>query len=85
MRHNGHPENHPNTNLCWLLVILISVVPLLVRQIFFPEYPGPDDAFIHLAVINSIAKFNTWGINPGENINLSTSPLFTVIFSILCF
>jgi hypothetical protein len=63
------------------LLVLIALIPATVRLISFPDYPGSDDAFIHLSVIQNIASGNGWGINPGDPVNLSTSPLFTMVFS----
>lgn len=64
----------------WLVVILVASIPALLRLVFYPSYPGADDAFIHLAIIESLWREGVWGINPGTNVNLSTSPLFTFIF-----
>lgn len=67
----------------WLAVIAIALLPALVRVLSYADYPGADDAFIHVAVIESLWQTGTWGINPGENVNLSTSPLFTLFFAAL--
>ncbi len=66
-----------------LSLALVALIPAIVRLISFPDYPGSDDAYIHLSVIQNIASGNGWGINPGDPVNLSTSPLFTMVFSAL--
>ena len=64
-----------------LLICVIALLPLIIRLFYYPNYPGADDAFIHAAVIQMLCDHHTWGINPGEYVNMSTSPLFTVCFS----
>jgi hypothetical protein len=59
--------------------LCLSVLPALVRLVYFPGYLGTDDSFIHAAIIESLREGHGWGINPGEPVNLSTSPLFTLI------
>lgn len=70
----------PATITRWAPVVLIALIPIAIRLVFFSSYPGADDAFIHLAIINSLVETGTWGINPGDQVNLSTSPLFTAFF-----
>ena len=59
--------------------LCISALPALVRFVYYPGYLGTDDSFIHAAIIESLRTGNGWGINPGEPVNLSTSPLFTLL------
>ena len=66
--------------LRWVFLLVVAAVPWVVRTAFYHDYPGADDAFIHLAIIDSLRESGTWGINPGEPVNLSTSPLFTLVF-----
>lgn len=68
---------HPTPALAGAL--LLSAVPALMRAIYYPDYLGTDDSFIHAAIIENLAAGWGWGINPGEPVNLSTSPLFTLI------
>ncbi len=68
---------HPAAALA--VALLLSAVPALVRAVYYPDYPGTDDSFIHAAIIGNLAAGWGWGINPGEPVNLSTSPLFTLI------
>ena len=68
---------HPTPALAGAL--LLSAIPALVRALYYPDYPGTDDSFIHAAIIENLAAGWGWGINPGEPVNLSTSPLFTLI------
>lgn len=62
------------------MVAAISLVPVAVRLVWYPAYPGSDDAFIHASIIQNIRSGLGWGINPGENVFLTTSPLFTLAF-----
>ncbi len=66
-----------------VLVLVVALLPVLVRLVYYPKYPGTDDAFIHASIIEMIMNHHTWGINPGVNVNLSTSPLFTVFFAVV--
>jgi hypothetical protein len=68
----------------WNLPVLVaalclSALPAVVRLIYYPGYLGTDDSFIHAAIVESLRAGNGWGINPGEPVNLSTSPLFTLL------
>lgn len=67
----------------WLAVIIISLIPTVVKLMSYPRYPGSDDAFIHLTVVENIATNNTWGINVDQNVNMSTSPLYTILLTSL--
>ena len=60
---------------------LLALVPTLVKLVCYPAYPGSDDAFIHLTIVRNVTHGLGWGINPGEPINLSSSPLYTLIVS----
>lgn len=62
-----------------LAAILAS--PIVVKLVLFPAYPGSDDAFIHLRIADLLQSSSGWGINPGQWINMSTSPLFTLVLA----
>jgi hypothetical protein len=62
-----------------IAALCVSLLPAAIRLIYFPGYLGTDDSFIHAAIIESLREGHGWGINPGEPVNLSTSPLFTLI------
>ncbi|HEX2116164.1 MAG TPA: hypothetical protein VHM01_17300 [Alphaproteobacteria bacterium] len=62
-----------------LIALCLSALPAVVRLIYYPGYLGTDDSFIHAAVIESLRAGHGWGINPGEPVNISTSPLFTLL------
>jgi dolichyl-phosphate-mannose-protein mannosyltransferase len=63
------------------VVLVAAIIPPIVKLTCYPDYPGSDDAFIHLTVVRNIAHGNGWGIEPGHRVNISTSPLFTLILS----
>lgn len=62
-----------------LTALCLAVLPALARLAYYPGYLGTDDSFIHAAIIESLRAGAGWGINPGEPVNLSTSPLFTLL------
>lgn len=75
------PESAARPELTPLRILLVAsccAIPALVKLLCYPEYPGSDDAFIHAAVIQNVHRGMGWGIQPGEPVFLSTSPLFTV-------
>jgi hypothetical protein len=61
-------------------LLLVSAIPSAVKILFYPDYPGSDDSFMHLSIIQNLSHGVGWGINANEPVNLSTSPAFTVIF-----
>ncbi len=73
------PRAVPGRAGFWLALIGIALVPAAVKLLFAPSYPGSDDAFIHLEVIKRLVAGQGWGINPGEPVNLSSSPVFTLV------
>jgi hypothetical protein len=62
-----------------IVVLAIAAVPAVIRAVSYPDYPGTDDSFIHAAIIENLRAGRGWGINPHEPVNLSTSPLFTIL------
>jgi hypothetical protein len=68
--------------IAWLLIVGLAVLsPLIVKLALFPSYPGSDDAFIHLRVASLFASGKAWGINPGQWVNMSSSPILTLVVS----
>jgi hypothetical protein len=61
------------------IVIVLILAPALAKLIFYPAYPGSDDAFIHMAVAEHILDGEGWGIVSNDRVNLSSSPIFTVL------
>jgi len=57
-------------------VLTLACVPSFIKLIYYPDYPGSDDAFIHLAIVKNLREGLGWGINPNQHSNLSSSPLF---------
>ena len=66
-----------------LAVCLLALVPILVKLLCYPTYPGSDDAFIHLTIVRNLTHGLGWGINPHEPTNLSSSPLYTTLLTLL--
>jgi hypothetical protein len=68
--------------IAWLLIVGLAVLsPFIVKLALFPSYPGSDDAFIHLRVASLFASGKAWGINPGQWVNMSSSPILTLVVS----
>jgi hypothetical protein len=63
----------------WLPAAVLIVAPILVKLVLYADYPGSDDAFIHLAVAEHILDGQGWGIISSSRVNMSSSPLFTVL------
>jgi 4-amino-4-deoxy-L-arabinose transferase-like glycosyltransferase len=61
------------------LVVALILLPALVKLAFYPSYPGSDDAFIHIATAEHILRGDGWGIVSNDRVNLSSSPVFTVL------
>jgi len=60
---------------------MLIFVPALIKLAYYAAYPGSDDAFIHLAIARNFAAGQGWGINVGEPVNLSSSPMFTLMLT----
>ncbi len=77
----GNAQNRHSWLLYSLLTALV-LTPMIVKLAYYPAYPGSDDAFIHLTVARNFSDGQGWGINSGEPVNLSTSPLFTLFLTL---
>lgn len=76
------PARRAGLDLMWVQNVLACVLiasPAIVKVIFYPDYPGSDDAFIHVATAEHILSGQGWGIAGSGHVNLSSSPAFTVI------
>ncbi len=60
----------------------IAALPILVKLLCYWDYPGSDDVFTHLTIARNVTQGLGWGLNPNEPMNLSSSPLFTVLLSL---
>lgn len=76
-----HEKQQPArlTLLKWAVVVVLVSAPALVKLFSYADYPGSDDAFIHIAVVENILRGDGWGIISNDRVNMSTSPLFTLI------
>ncbi len=61
-----------------VLALLLASLPGSGGELVFPL----DDAYIHLALARTLAESGTWGINPGEFANASSSPLWSVLLAV---
>ena len=66
-------------------VFFLAFVPTIVKFLFFPSYPGSDDAFIHARIVSNITSGLGWGINAHEPVNMSTAPLYTCLLCVFAF
>jgi hypothetical protein len=57
----------------------LILLPGLVKLFCYADYPGPDDAFIHIAVAEHVLHGEGWGIISNDRMNLSSSPVFTLL------
>jgi hypothetical protein len=73
----------PASRSSFLLVCLIAATPILIKLFCYRDYPGSDDAFIHLRLVDNLTRGLGWGINPHEPVNMSSSPLYTVLLALL--
>lgn len=64
-------------------VTLLALIPAAAKLVSYPDYPGSDDSFIHLSVVQNIATGQGWGVTPGHPVNLSSSPFYTVMLLLL--
>ena len=66
-----------------VFVALTIALVVAVRQATGAAYTYPlDDTYIHTALARNLIEHHTWGINPGEFANASTSPVWTVLVAI---
>src|SRR5689334_12558191 len=79
LRRAGSPADTAWPFPVLVAALCLSALPAVVRLAYYPGYLGTDDSFIHAAIIESLRQGHGWGINPGEPVNLSTSPLFTLL------
>ena len=61
------------------IVVVLVLLPALVKLISYAAYPGPDDSFIHIAVAEHILRGDGWGVVSNDRMNLSSSPIFTLL------
>lgn len=65
----------------WLGLVALALLPHVIKLACYPAYPGFDDAFIHLSVADNFAHGKGWGVNAFEPVNVSSSPLFTLLLA----
>ncbi len=64
-----------------LVLVAAALLPHAIKAVYYPSYPGFDDAFIHLRIAENVALGRGWGVNAFEPINVSSSPLFTLLLT----
>lgn len=64
-------------------VLLLALIPSFVKIIYYPHNIGSDDAFIHLQVARNLANGHGWALNSNQPVNISTSPLYTMLVTVL--
>ncbi len=69
--------------ILFLSIVLIHIV-ICIRENGSLVYPL-DDAYIHLAIAKNFSAHLVWGINPGEFVSASSSPLYTLVLSFCIF
>ncbi|MGY1752142.1 hypothetical protein [Blastococcus sp. SYSU D01042] len=75
-------ESSRATSTSWMATlgaVVLIVTPALAKVCFYADYPGSDDAFIHIAVAQHILDGEGWGIDSSDRVNMSSSPVFTVL------
>jgi len=66
------------------MTLLVSVIEYISMNQTGGHLSYPiDDSFIHMAVAKNLALHGNWGINASEWVSASSSPLFTLLLSIL--
>ena len=58
---------------------LLILAPALVKFFSYPAYPGPDGAFLQVAVAEHILDGKGWGIVSHDRVNLTSSPIFILV------
>ncbi len=83
MQTTAAPTHHRRDLAALGALLAVCLFPLLIKLIYYPQNIGSDDSYIHLQVARNIASGQGWGVNPGVSVNVSTSPLFTLIVALL--
>lgn len=63
-------------------IISIAAVPLLVKLLCYPSYPGSDDVFVHFRIVRNFVAGLGWGMDPHQPLNLSSGPLYTALLAL---
>ena len=63
--------------------ILLALVPSFVKLIYYSHNIGSDDAYIHLQIARNILSGHNWGLNPNMPVNMSSSPAFTLLLTVV--
>lgn len=64
------------------LIVVTGVLYYLILQKNDGQFCYPlDDTFIHMAVAKNLVLHHTWGVNPGEWVSSSSSPLYTLLLA----
>jgi hypothetical protein len=65
------------------IVVALILSPAIVKLIFYPAYPGPDGAFVHMAVAEHILDGQGWGVNSHHAMNMDSSPMFVLLLVLI--
>ena len=63
----------------WIILLGICLLPAAAKYLYYPDYRGSDDAYIHATTVLNLVETGNWGVNPGQAVNLSSSPLFVLL------
>jgi hypothetical protein len=69
---------HPN-----IVAVLLALIPSLIKLLYYPHNIGSDDAYIHLQIARNIFSGHSWGLNPNMPVNMSSSPAFTLLLTLV--
>jgi hypothetical protein len=63
--------------------VILALLPSAIKLLYYPHNIGSDDAYIHLQVARNILSGHGWGLNPDIPVNMSSSPAFTLLLTLV--
>lgn len=80
----GYPKNHPTRGYGLLLFLSLLILTAFIIPIHLKLFPYVnDDAYIHIRIAQNFVKYGKPYFNPGEAINASSSPVWTIVLAFL--